>query len=83
MAFFSASLDQLFRTAMLTGEPDSYVAMHTMQEESPPSSHDPSEGYMNGGLRAGRARKEGRMQDTLAAVAGMLIPLLTQFGHRH
>ena len=60
-----------------------YVAMHTMQDEGSSASHDPSDSYMNGSSRTGRPAKGPRMQDTLAAVAGMLIPLLTQFGHRH
>ncbi|KAH0544931.1 hypothetical protein FGG08_001011 [Glutinoglossum americanum] len=59
-----------------------YVAMHTMQEDSS-SRHEPSvNGYANGG--GPQHRKEGpQMRDTAAAVAGMLIPLVTQFGHHH
>jgi hypothetical protein len=58
-----------------------YVAMHAMQEDS---GHDYStaNGYAESN---GIARKQPKpqMRDTLAAVGGMLIPLLTQVGHHH
>ncbi len=66
--------------------------MHTMQEEHAPptslSSHDfssSSNGYANGGVggRYGSSKEGPRLRDTLAAVGGMLIPLLTQFGGHH
>ncbi|KAI9830116.1 MAG: hypothetical protein M1826_005110 [Phylliscum demangeonii] len=60
-----------------------YVAMHTMQEENHLSGHESSDGYANGSARPGRAKPGPRLQDTIAAVAGMLIPLLTQVGHSH
>ncbi|KAI9779558.1 MAG: hypothetical protein M1816_003480 [Peltula sp. TS41687] len=60
-----------------------YVAMHTMQEDGHSAPPDPSDGYMNGGARPRRPKKGPRLSDTLAAVVGMLIPLLTQYGHHH
>ncbi|KAF4553369.1 Metal homeostasis factor ATX2-like protein [Elsinoe fawcettii] len=64
-----------------------YVAMHTMQD----SNHDHSS--ENGGTENGYAdiyqqqvakQAEGpTLIDTLATVGGMLLPLLTQFGHAH
>ncbi|KAG8624406.1 hypothetical protein KVT40_007473 [Elsinoe batatas] len=64
-----------------------YVAMHTMQD----SGHDHSS--ENGGTENGYAdiyqqqvakQVEGpTFIDTLATVGGMLLPLLTQFGHAH
>ena len=57
--------------------------MHTMQDDGHSSSPDPSDGYMNGNARPGRAKKGPRLLDTLAAVVGMLIPLLTQYGHHY
>ncbi|QSZ31387.1 hypothetical protein DSL72_000952 [Monilinia vaccinii-corymbosi] len=61
-----------------------YVAMHTMQEDSGVHSHEyaNSNGYLEGGLSQ-RKQAKPQMRDTLAAVGGMLIPLLTQFGHEH
>jgi len=66
-----------------------YVAMHTMQENSS-SSHEHGEqnGYAEVPMyeQAGPAVKsgsEGGVGDALITVAGMLFPLLTQFGHAH
>lgn len=59
-----------------------YVAMHAMQEDSHEHSHNSSNGYADGGS-APRAKPKPQMKDTLAAVGGMLIPLLTQIGHHH
>ena len=58
--------------------------MHAMQEESGVYSHEHSNsnGYLEGGLSQ-RKQPKPQMRDTLAAVGGMLIPLLTQFGHDH
>jgi hypothetical protein len=58
-----------------------YVAMHAMQEDSS-HDHSTSNGYAEG---SSSQRKQSRpqMRDTLAAVGGMLIPLLTQIGHHH
>ncbi|KUI59341.1 Zinc transporter ZIP9 [Cytospora mali] len=62
-----------------------YVAMHAMQEDpSSQEGHDhPSS--INGYADSGPQRKPGRpqMRDTMATVGGMLLPLLTQFGHHH
>lgn len=59
--------------------------MHAMQEDNtqqPHDHHSSMNGYSDGG---GLQRKQGRpqMRDTLATVGGMLLPLLTQFGHHH
>lgn len=67
-----------------------YVAMHTMQE----SGHDQSEHQGNGyagvpmhemyGDQNPPVHKQGPvLLDTLVTVGGMLIPLLTQWGHAH
>jgi hypothetical protein len=60
----------------------SYVAMHAMQEDAGHHDHSGSNGYTEG---AGVQKKPPRPQvrDTIAAVGGMLIPLLTQIGHHH
>jgi len=59
--------------------------MHAMQEDAQTQGHDHHPG-MNGYQDAGNAqRKQAKpqMRDTLATAAGMLLPLLTQFGHHH
>lgn len=58
-----------------------YVAMHAMQEDSGAHEHSSSNGYGDGN---GSQKKQPKasMRDTLAAVGGMLIPLLTQLGHQ-
>ncbi|KAF6802179.1 Zinc transporter ZIP9 [Colletotrichum sojae] len=61
-----------------------FVAMHAMQEENGSSKHE--HGGMNGYSEGGgmqRAQHRPQMLDTFATVAGMLLPLLTQFGHHH
>ena len=66
-----------------------YVAMHTMQEGS--HAEHAAEGYsevqMNGyGERNGPQHKDvggNGVAETFVTVAGMLLPLLTQFGHAH
>ncbi|KAF6838116.1 zip metal ion [Colletotrichum plurivorum] len=61
-----------------------FVAMHAMQEENGSSKHE--HGGMNGYSEGGgmqRAQHRPQMRDTFATVAGMLLPLLTQFGHHH
>ena len=72
---------------MLTVRLDRYVAMHTMQEEdSQNAAHDEgqSNGYLESGGRASRRQKKGRKPRlVLAAVGGMLLPLVTQIGHAH
>lgn len=61
-----------------------WVAMHAMQEDSHSSSEHlgvQSNGYIDGGQR--QKARGPQMRDTVAAVAGMLLPLLTQIGHHH
>lgn len=66
-----------------------YVAMHTMQESgSSAHDHEGQNGYAEVPMyeQAGPAAKtgsEGGVGDALVTVAGMLLPLLTQFGHAH
>jgi len=58
--------------------------MHAMQEDNGSQAHD-HHGGMNGYQESGSAQRKPKPQvrDTLATVAGMLLPLLTQFGHHH
>ncbi|KAL3419298.1 zip metal ion [Phlyctema vagabunda] len=57
-----------------------YVAMHAMQEDPGHESyHSGSNGYIDGGSQ--RKQPKPQIRDTMAAVGGMLIPLLTQFWH--
>ena len=62
--------------------------MHTMQEEESQSVIS-EEGFGNGYLeppsgRPARRSKEGKSAKlVLAAVGGMLLPLITQIGHAH
>ena len=63
-----------------------YVAMHAMQDDHSQSGHDESHGngYLDGSHRRDSRPKSGKsLQLVLAAVAGMLLPLLTQIGHAH
>jgi hypothetical protein len=61
-----------------------YVAMHAMQEDSGGHDHAAeANGFADGGATITRKQQGPRMQDTLATVVGMLLPLLTQFGHHH
>ena len=63
--------------------------MHAMQEDA--GSHGPEHGhghglngYADGGAGAHQRKPKGpQMRDTLATMVGMLLPLLTQFGHHH
>ena len=65
-----------------------YVAMHTMQEEDTQSGAQ-DESQMNGFLDSGGGRNSRQAKPrkdaglVLAAVGGMLLPLLTQIGHAH
>lgn len=71
---------------MLTDGPSRYVAMHAMQEDSGFVGHEhPSgiNGYAEGNSAVQRKQARPQMRDTLATVGGMLLPLLTQFGHHH
>lgn len=58
-----------------------YVAMHAMQDDSTHTTYEQN-GYADGG-NSQRGKPKPQMRDTFAAVGGMLIPLLTQFGHHH
>ncbi|KAI4147278.1 MAG: hypothetical protein L6R39_003164, partial [Caloplaca ligustica] len=66
-----------------------YVAMHTMQEVDTGGMPEELSGFGNGYLDGGHRRdtrqaKEGRSSKLVAAaVAGMLLPLVTQIGHAH
>lgn len=63
-----------------------YVAMHAMQEGESPLGHETgsnSNGYADSPSLGQRKQAKPQMRDTVATVAGMLIPLLTQFGHHH
>lgn len=66
-----------------------YVAMHTMQEGDGAHGAEHEESHGNGYLDINHGRDAGRqkggpsLQLVLAAVAGMLLPLLTQIGHAH
>jgi zinc transporter 9 len=53
-----------------------------MQEDSSSHREQSLNGYTNNG-GAQQLKENPRMRDTAAAVAGMLIPLVTQFGHHH
>ncbi|KAI1174152.1 Zinc/iron permease [Nemania sp. FL0916] len=61
-----------------------YVAMHAMQEGESPG-HDigsGANGYGDGSMSQ-RKHAHPQMRETLATMIGMLLPLLTQFGHHH
>ncbi|KAF4510379.1 hypothetical protein G6O67_002269 [Ophiocordyceps sinensis] len=61
-----------------------YVAMHAMEENggSQNYEHGPgANGYIEGASANQRKPRGPQMRDTLATVAGMFLPLLTQFGH--
>ncbi|KAI0166378.1 ZIP zinc transporter-domain-containing protein [Xylariaceae sp. FL1272] len=61
-----------------------YVAMHAMQDTESASGHDIGSG-VNGYAETNGIRKHGhpQLRETLATMIGMLLPLLTQFGHHH
>jgi zinc transporter 9 len=56
--------------------------MHAMQEDSHHEHSHSSNGYAESSSLQ-RKKEKPQMRDTLAAVGGMLIPLLTQIGHHH
>ncbi|KAK4202651.1 putative transporter [Triangularia verruculosa] len=66
-----------------------YVAMHAMQEENSFGGHDHAGGSGGGSYsevgNSGNRRAGGRLElrDTLGTAVGMLLPLLTRFGHHH
>ena len=76
-----------FTARMLTTRNYRYVAMHTMQEEDSQNAtqeEGQSNGYLESGGRPPRRQKKGRNPRlVLAAVGGMLLPLVTQIGHAH
>lgn len=61
--------------------------MHTMREEDDQGTtpdESQSNGYLESGGRHSRHVKEGKSARlVLAAVGGMLLPLITQIGHAH
>ncbi|KAK4169297.1 zinc transporter ZIP9 [Cladorrhinum sp. PSN259] len=61
-----------------------YVAMHALQEENS-TGHDHSNvnGYSDSGISSHRRQGKLQMRDTIGTVIGMLLPLLTRFGHHH
>ncbi|KAI9815498.1 MAG: hypothetical protein M1827_002632 [Pycnora praestabilis] len=60
-----------------------YVAMHTMQEDSSTNEEQYTNGYADGHVRGASRKETPTMRRTLAAVVGMLLPLVTQVGHAH
>jgi solute carrier family 39 (zinc transporter), member 9 len=57
-----------------------------MQEDHSSSAHERRSsinGYSDNASASQRKEAGPQMRDTLATVAGMLVPLLTQFGHHH
>lgn len=59
--------------------------MHAM-EENGSHSHDQgpaANGYMEAGTANQRKAQGPALRDTLATTVGMVLPLLTQFGHHH
>ena len=79
--------DALTQEFVLTVAMCRFVAMHTMQEaDTQNATPDESQGngYLDGDIRPSRRPKEGRSARlVLAAVGGMLLPLITQIGHAH
>ncbi|KAL4801488.1 Zinc/iron permease [Aspergillus unguis] len=57
-----------------------YVAMHTMQENNSASRDLPMNGYE---VRETAAKPEKSVQDLVASVIGMVLPLFLQIGHAH
>ncbi|PYH91352.1 Zinc/iron permease [Aspergillus ellipticus CBS 707.79] len=60
-----------------------YVAMHTMQENSPNSSSRESQVNGYGDHREGSSASDKSMRDLIASVIGMVLPLFLQIGHAH
>jgi solute carrier family 39 (zinc transporter), member 9 len=60
--------------------------MHAMQEGESSSGHDAgagANGYQDNNGLGQRKHSNTQLRETLATIAGMLLPLLTQFGHHH
>ena len=85
--FLSVAPIPYFNARMLTTRIHRYVAMHTMQEDDSQNAtqeEGQSNGYLESGGRPPRRQKKGRNPRlVLAAVGGMLLPLVTQIGHAH
>ncbi|PWY89374.1 Zinc/iron permease [Aspergillus sclerotioniger CBS 115572] len=60
-----------------------YVAMHTMQENSPNSSSRESQANGYGDHRETPSASDKSMRDLIASVIGMVLPLFLQIGHAH
>ena len=66
-----------------------YVAMHTMQDGGHAEhagngyAEVPMNGYGDSGAAPIKSSNEHGVAETFVTVAGMLLPLLTQFGHAH
>ncbi|KAF9893748.1 hypothetical protein FE257_009918 [Aspergillus nanangensis] len=60
-----------------------YVAMHTMQENSPSSSSRELRGNGYGDPREIPPKSDKSMRDLVASVIGMILPLFLQIGHAH
>jgi zinc transporter 9 len=67
-----------------------YVAMHTMQDVGGHAEHAsngyaevPMNSYGESGGAQNKATNEHGVAETFFTVAGMMLPLLTQFGHAH
>lgn len=74
------------RSPLLTQSFLRYVAMHAMQEDHGAQGHDHhagANGYSDGGGPSQRKQSRPQMRDTMVTTFGMLLPLLTQFGHHH
>ena len=80
-------MSSLNKICLLPAYPSRYVAMHTMNEDS--NGGVPDDVQSNGYLEAGSARSPRRGKESkepklvMAAVGGMLLPLITQIGHAH
>ncbi|EED15523.1 ZIP metal ion transporter, putative [Talaromyces stipitatus ATCC 10500] len=57
-----------------------YVAMHTIQEITPPSTPSHSNGYADS---RETPKHKGSIQDVAISVVGMILPLFLQIGHAH
>lgn len=60
--------------------------MHAMQEGDTGSLHEAgagTNGYADSPTLGPRKQARPQMRDTIATVVGMLLPLLTIFGHHH
>ena len=60
------------------------MAMHAMQEDSQAHEHHSNgNGYADNDSPSQKKQSKPQMRDTLVTVVGILLPLLTQFGHHH